>query len=408
MQQSSNNGTDFHKYSISYEMGSPEILTRMQENAGVEPFSEKLIEFLNAVSKTLLADKEAKAYPDVITLAFWIRRSSMENLKKRFFKENDSIIRLGRGIAFHIAPSNVPVNYAYSLVAGLVCGNSNIVRIPTKDFPQVKIINRAIHAALEQYDEMISRIVLVRYGHDSAINDAFSAITDVRVIWGGDHTISDLRKSPLKPRATEITFADRYSIAVIHSDTYMDMEQKEKAATDFYNDTYLTDQNACTSPRAVIWMGNQIEEAKKIFWNELHKVVEYKYEIQGVQAVNKLASGYLLAAAKDGVIRERECDNLIVRMKIRDITEDLMEYKDNSGYFVEYDCSNVLNIKALCNDSRCQTISYLGPEDMLLPLVKSGIKGVDRVVPIGKTMDFDLLWDGYDLFERMTRLITIQ
>ena len=212
----------------------------------------------------------------------------------------------------------------------------------------------------------------------------------------------------MKPRATEITFADRYSIAVIHSDTYMDMEQKEKVATDFYNDTYLTDQNACTSPRAVIWMGNRIEEAKKIFWNELHKVIEYKYEIQGVQAVNKLASGYLLAAAKNGVIRERECDNLIVRMKIRDITEDLMEYKDNSGYFVEYDCCNVLNIKTLCNDSRCQTISYLGPEDMLLPLVKSGIKGVDRVVPIGKTMDFDLLWDGYDLFERMTRLITIQ
>jgi hypothetical protein len=37
-----------------------------------------------------------------------------------------------------------------------------------------------------------------------------------------------------------------------------------------------------------------------------------------------------------------------------------------------------------------------------------GIKGVDRIVPIGKTMDFDLIWDGYDLIERFTRTIDLK
>lgn len=42
-----------------------------------------------------------------------------------------------------------------------------------------------------------------------------------------------------------------------------------------------------------------------------------------------------------------------------------------------------------------------------MPLLTAGINGVDRVVPIGKTMDFDFIWDGYNLSERMTRIISI-
>jgi len=40
-------------------------------------------------------------------------------------------------------------------------------------------------------------------------------------------------------------------------------------------------------------------------------------------------------------------------------------------------------------------------------LVLSGIHGVDRIVPIGHTMDFDLVWDGYNLVERLTRNIQL-
>ena len=58
---------------------------------------------------------------------------------------------MGKGVVFHIAPSNVPVNYAYSLVTGLVCGNINIVRLPSKKFPQTDIINSAIIQALEKH-----------------------------------------------------------------------------------------------------------------------------------------------------------------------------------------------------------------------------------------------------------------
>ena len=398
---------DFSELNIQYAVGNADVMYQMQIAPARIPFDASIIDFLNTVSKVLLSDCEAKVYPDVVTLAFWMRKASVEGLKKRFADSDAFIIRLGRGIAFHIAPSNVPVNYAYSLVTGLLCGNKNVVRIPSKDFDQVEIINKAIEKALVVMPEMTSYVCLVKYGHNQAVNDAMSTIADVRVVWGGDNTIMELRKSSMKPRAAEVTFADRYSLAVIDSDVYMMIENKTKVAQDFYNDTYLTDQNACTSPRTVVWMGKRIIEAKEAFWNELHTLLDGKYEISGVQAVNKLTSGYILAVAKDGVKRITSGDSSIVRMSVPELTADLMELKDNSGYFFEYDCEDILELRDFCDDTRCQTLSYIGNREMIKPLVMSGVAGIDRIVPMGKTMDFDFLWDGYNLFERMTRNIVL-
>ena len=33
----------------------------------------------------------------------------------------------------------------------------------------------------------------------------------------------------------------------------------------FYNDTYLVDQNACSSPHLILWQGKRINDAKKSF-----------------------------------------------------------------------------------------------------------------------------------------------
>ena len=84
-----------------------------------------------------------------------------------------------------------------------------------------------------------------------------------------------------------------------------------------------------------------------------------------------------------------------------------MDYQDNSGYFYEYDCIDIMDLVPICNDKRCQTIAYIGNKEVILPLIWSGVRGIDRVVPIGKTMDFDLIWDGYNLPALLTRVIAI-
>lgn len=391
---------------MEYILGNEEILATMPGLAAREPFSAEILEFCTAVSKELMRAPEGKGYPDIITLGFWLRKGSTEALRKRFLKE-DGDIRLGRGVVFHVAPSNVPVNFAYSLFAGLLCGNANVVRIPSKDFPQVGIIVEAMKKALQEHPGMSPYICLVRYGHEQEINDRLSSLCDVRIIWGGDATIAEIRKSPLQPRATEVAFADRFSLAVIDSDAYMERKDKDRLAEGFYNDTYLTDQNACTSPRLVAWLGGRKEEAKTEFWRRLHELAWKKYAFQPIQGIDKLAGCFLLAAGQEGVRVEAHGDNLLVRVRLSRLEEGLMEKKGNSGYFFEYDCENVLELRGLCNDKGCQTVAYVGEKDMLQPLVDSGVKGIDRVASVGHTMDFDLLWDGYDLSERLTRHIVI-
>lgn len=400
---------------VSYLVGDRNIVTNLPNVMPKEPFAEDIVDFLNDLSKELMRNRKTRAFSDVVTLGFWLRKSSVLSLRERF-AINEGSFRIGRGAAFHIAPSNVPVNYAYSLFTGLLCGNANVVRIPSRDFPQVEVINEAIRTVLEDHSAIKPYIALVRYDRDQEINDVLSALCDVRVIWGGDAAIAELRKSPLAPRATEITFADRYSLAVIDSDEYMrlvkedvDNRIKDRIAADFYNDTYLSDQNACTSPRVVVWTGSLKEEAKDIFWERVLALAKAKYDLQPIQCIDKLVIECMASVSGLGEMKQNtKGDNRLVRIHVSELSPKLMEYRGNSGYFYEYDCESILMIRDFCNDNHCQTIGLLGGKAVVEPLLKSGIRGVDRVVPIGHTMDFDLIWDGYNLVERFTRIINMQ
>lgn len=387
---------------IKYLLGSENNILNLKPIPALTPFDEQVIAFLNDVSKNLMSNSSAKKYSDIITFAFWIRKGALMKLKERFYKEG--CFTLGRGLVFHIAPSNVPVNFAYSLVVGLLCGNVNIVRLPSREFSQIDIILEAFRQVLSRYESLKSYVICVRYNREKEINDYFSSFADVRVIWGGDNTIAELRKSPLPSRSGEIAFADRFSVAFIDSDVYMNLEDKDKIANDFYNDTFFSDQNACTSPRMVIWSGNSIEMAKKIFWNKEYALVKKKYNFQDIYGVNKLATTYRVSATNVRVKMKKSPDNLIVRVNVNNVTDYLMDYKESCGYFYEYDCMDIEELWPLVNDKRCQTISYIGERDKFDPLLMRGAKGIDRIVPIGKTMDFDFIWDGYNLYALLTRI----
>lgn len=403
------NSVDYNTLDISYLLGSSAQLASALSVSPKTPFDDEVIEFLDEVSHRLFKNPKARNYSDVVTFAFWVRKSSLLQMKRRFI--SDKKYRIGKGIVFHIAPSNVAVNFAYSLVSGLLCGNVNIVKVPSKDFEQVGMIVDAFRDALSSYSCFIPYINIIRFGHDRTINDALSAVCDVRVIWGGDNTIGQLRQSQIHARTTEVTFADRFSASYIEAVQYLAMQNKRQIASDFYNDTYLTDQNACTSPRIVFWKGSEreIDEAKEIFWNTLHELAASKYVFHDIYAVDKLCDLCLMAVHKGDAVREVPTeDNLIKRVKISRPDADYMRWKCHAGLFFEYDCRDVLELKDICNNLACQTLSYLGEKESLDRLLADGIKGVDRIVPIGKTMDFDLIWDGYNLVERFTRIVDIR
>ncbi len=373
------------------------------------PFSDEVLHFLQTLSFKLLQSSEAKVYPDVITFAFWCRKASLLKMKADHISEQ---IRLGRGVVFHIVPSNVPVNFAYSLAAGLLAGNANVVRVPTKEFPQVEIICAAIRDLLNNSDfsSLSNYITLLRYEHDDGITAFFSQKADVRIIWGGDNTINEIRRAPLPARSFDLAFADRYSLCAINAEEYLKEKAPVRIAIDFYNDTYLFDQNACTAPHLIVWLGTaeNVAAAKKTFWSELHKIVKERYVLQPVLAIDKYTVACDLSIKYGEIQIEHMPDNLIVRVSVDSLLENIDEYRCRAGYFIEFTASSLNDITRVVN-RKYQTLSYLGfqPDVLRDFMLNARPYGIDRIVPIGKTTDFSLVWDGYDLIRTLSRVCVV-
>lgn len=83
------------------------------------PFEETTMEFLSALSERIRELPRMLSGEEMRSLGFWLRRSNLESYKKRY--ENCGF-RLGLGQTFHIAPSNVPLLFVYTMAIGLLAG----------------------------------------------------------------------------------------------------------------------------------------------------------------------------------------------------------------------------------------------------------------------------------------------
>ena len=263
----------------------------------------------------------------------------------------------------------------------------------------------AMNKLLESdFAEMRRYFCIIRYDHSEIITQELSSICDVRIIWGGNRTIETIRKASLPPRAIELAFADRHSIAIINSDVYLE-QNPDEVAKEFYTDTYYTDQNACSSPRLVVWLGNNKEKARNIFWSRMNELVESKYDMKPIQAVDKYTSMCTLAMGRKGVKLISD-NNYVVRVEVDALDSSLMDYKNGGGYFFEYKADCLDEIVPVLT-KQCQTISILGLEkqDVLDIVYKYGVRGVDRIVLLGQTMGLEFIWDGYKMIETMSRFV---
>lgn len=389
---------------LDFLTGSCELLQNMQMTPVLSAFSKQAVEFLAALSQKLLADRTVKSHVDIMSYAYWIRKASLLQARD---KHRDRNCRIGRGVAFHITPSNVPVNFAVSMTSSLLAGNATAIRVSDKKFVQVDLICKVINELLDDgYEDMRPYICIFRYIHDDAVTAELSSMCDIRVIWGGDQTIARIRRAPLPSRAIELTFADRHSLAIIDAEAYLKTDAAE-VAKGFYTDTYYTDQNACSSPRMVVWHGNEQEvaKAKRIFWEHLQELVDRDYDMKPIQAVDKYSLFCRLAMKSKSVALDSSANNL-VRIKVQKLTAGLMDDKGSGGYFFEYQTENLNEIVPVLTKP-CQTVSVLGinKEEIKKIVFENGVRGVDRIVPLGQTMGLEFIWDGFKMIEAMTRFV---
>ena len=390
---------------VNYLVGGDTIITR-----SFTPYDTLLCEFFDNLSSELLSSKEAKAYPDIIAFAFWCRKANISKLKRDF---EDGKARLGLGLVFHITPSNMPVNFAFSFAFGLISGNANIVRVPSRMFPQIDIICNAINRLFEhdKYSDIKAMTAFLRYEQNDKITSMFSEFCNARIIWGGDEAIKNIRKLPIPERGIEIVFADRYSLCVMDAPSLikLDKAKLKRLAKDFYNDTYLMDQNACSSPQLIVWLGEEKEAAKEKFWTEVSNIVEKYYQLADINAVDKYTLLCQNAIELNNISCVKKHGNYVYRVAVSKLQNNMDVLRGKYGYFYEYDCDDISHLIPIINN-KYQTLTYFGVDKLqLLDFVLiNRLPGVDRIVPIGQALDIGVVWDGYDIVNILSRIIDLK
>lgn len=376
----------------------------------LEPFHETVCEFFSELSKKIQKDKEALRYPDILSYGFYCRKGNIEKIRQQL---NIREKRIGKGLIFHIAPSNVPVNFAFTYLFGMLSGNANIVRVSTKDFPQVRIICRIMEELFEQekYSCVKERTAIVQYARDKDTTDALSKMADVRVVWGGNATIEEIRKSPISSRCTEVTFADRYSFGLFDVDRILNEPEDnlKRLAAGFYNDTYLMDQNACSTPHLIFWKSNgntaDYEKAQKRFWDAIYEAAQ-KYDLADIKVSDKYVALCKAGIDSNASFNLKRYENLLYVLTLKRMPQRIESLRGKYGMFYQYEIEQLEQIcPVITKTVQTCVLHGIEKEEVAQLVIDHHLTGIDRVVPIGHSLDIGVVWDGYDLIRQFTRII---
>ena len=373
-----------------------------------EAFDVESVKFLGALSKLILRDRESRAYPDLATFGYFCRESNIKKFAKEHLDRNFDNKRFGWGICLHIAPSNIPLNFAFSFVMGFISGNKNIVRLPSKNFPQIKVFLKHFSAlaATEQFKDIAVRNHFVRTKRDSPKLLELLKRVDALVVWGGDSTVSYFRNMEKKVACVEVYFPDKVSSMVVNSDAILQFsdQQMQNLCTSFFNDTYLVDQNACSSPTVIYWVGESSANlsAKQRFSNYMAAYLSNNYDIAAINQVEKLLDVMRFCKESDDVVHVKKESDKLWYLK----SEDFKHLKPKLGLFIEKDLVSLDELPNLLRENE-QTLINCGfkSEEILLSLSSQVNHLVDRIVPVGRALDIGFIWDGKNMINALSKIV---
>ncbi|MEU6716288.1 acyl-CoA reductase [Nonomuraea sp. NPDC046802] len=380
-----------------------------QLGQALEVGDERVRTFLTAFGKRLLRPALARRHPELGSLGFFLRPSELARTLEGLPTEH---VRVPRGLVFHIPPANVDTVFVYSWALSALMGNRNVVRLSPRSGAVAEVVLETLHEALADADPVVAATQrIVSYERDDAVTAALSAACDLRVVWGGDRSVLELRRHALPPHGRDLVFPDRSSFAVVRAAAWLCAPRAARVtvAEGFVNDTYWFDQAACSSPRTVYWVGAQgdYDAARADFGDHVARVVAVRgWGVDAAMAVEKRVSTYGLAA--DGVAESVEFRGNALANVTLAASAAAPRHWLGAGTFAHARLESLAELAALV-ERRDQTMTHFGFGQGELEELARGLagRGVDRMVPVGSALTFHRVWDGVDLPAEFTRLVTV-
>ena len=371
------------------------------EIQSVDNFDEKVMSFLKDLSDALTKKPGCRRMPEIYALGFWCREGHLNQIKERQRRKSR-----GSGLVLHIAPSNMPTMFAYSWITSLMAGNSNVVRLSGRTSDITEMLLSEINAVLEkqEHESVRKRNAFVRFPRGSRYLEEISAKASARVVWGGDSTVAEVCAVPSSEKCRDITFPDKYSIAVMDAeyiDSLNEVELRQLVHL-FYNDTYGADQNACSSPRTVFWLKARDGGAVKKWWDALAAEAG-NYNLQPWIATEKYRTLCRTIASCKGLKTAQCYGNRLYVVPFENVECRLEELEGKFGIFYESMLKDISEIYPYLND-KIQTVVCCGinEEEFLEKVREADCAGVDRAVSVGEALNFDTIWDRKDIIDLLS------
>ena len=95
--------------------------------------------------------------------------------------------------------------------------------------------------------------------------------------------------------------------------------------------------------------------------------------------------------------------------KLKKLNTDLTNLRGYGGVFFENDIKKIKEVGNVIN-GKYQTITYFGIKKKILKTFVNNldIAGVSRIVPVGQAIDMDIIWDGKNLINELTRILEVK
>ena len=351
---------------------------------------EQVLAFCAALSQRLLA--LGNAWPDLVALGFWLRPAAL-NAHLQAYRSRSPL-----GLTLHFVPSNVPTLGVFSWLMALLAGNSAILRLSQRQSPvlQQLLAECATLLANPQWQVVSERMRFIRYGHDEAITAALSAHCDLRVIWGGDVTVTAIRAVALPPRARELVFPDRRSLAVLDAAGWraLDEASRQRQQAALAQDVSQFNQQACASPTTLVWLGDWLASERA----ELLTALAAPFALDPANGMARLVNSQLALATG-----EAQTQAAVGTLSVLQAAVLQPQVTVGGGVLLE---RHYADMDAwLAAGDQVQTCVCIGIPAATVAAHLRQYPGtrIDRLVAPGQALAFDWFWDGQDLLASMSR-----
>ena len=285
------------------------------------------------------------------------------------------------------------------MILGLISKNFNIIKLSSNSFNTVYEfleILKKIPFKKNLKEKILKSVLIFRFPrYDTEFSSMLSEVSDARIIWGNNGTISNISNYKKKLFTRDLKFGEKNSLIIF--DLKFFNQNDASSCEKIFKETTIFEQRACTCPHNILVISNSNKKFE-IFISKLNRIFEKNLnEAKNLQInLPEIMKMRYLISKESEIINKNNFSYTLIKSKKIKIFKPIY---NNSLFITKVRNKNQI-LKLISEEN--QTVGYNLKIDKNFSneLIS---KGVTRIVPIGNMSNFETVWDGTSILSQISK-----